>query len=236
MPRLSRSTFSRPKSAAPHSASSTNYAASLNNLAGLYEATGRYAEAEPLYQQAAEIRRNILGEQHRDYAQSLNNLAGLYQTTRRYTEAEPLYSQAIDIVRASLGTEHPTYARSQRSGGSVSSYPALYEGRGAVWPGSQDPALGARAAAPRLCTKHRCSLTALYRTIRQYAKAEALYRHMIKIRSETPGTQHPEYAACLDNLATLYEATRHYTKAEALYGQAAKIRRGARGATPRLCS
>jgi tetratricopeptide (TPR) repeat protein len=30
-------------------------ATSLNNLAGLYDAQGRYSEAEPLYQQALEL-------------------------------------------------------------------------------------------------------------------------------------------------------------------------------------
>ena len=39
-------------------------AASLNNLAVLYEAQGRYDEAEPLYQQALAIMRERLGEQH----------------------------------------------------------------------------------------------------------------------------------------------------------------------------
>ena len=50
------------------------YATSLNNLAGLYYAMGRHAEAEPLYKQAMEIRRTALGERHPDYATSLNNL------------------------------------------------------------------------------------------------------------------------------------------------------------------
>jgi tetratricopeptide (TPR) repeat protein len=39
-------------------------ATSLNNLAGLYQAQGRYDEAEPLYQQALAIMRERLGEQH----------------------------------------------------------------------------------------------------------------------------------------------------------------------------
>ncbi len=33
-----------------------NYAHSLNNLASIYEATGDYAKAEPLYRQALEIK------------------------------------------------------------------------------------------------------------------------------------------------------------------------------------
>ena len=40
------------------------YAVSLTNLARVLEATGRYAEAEPLYQQAVEIVRTALGDEH----------------------------------------------------------------------------------------------------------------------------------------------------------------------------
>ena len=72
-----------------------DYAASLNNLAGLYRAMGRHAEAEPLYLQAMEIRRTALGERHPDYAASLNNLAGLYRAMGRHAEAEPLYRRGF---------------------------------------------------------------------------------------------------------------------------------------------
>jgi Tetratricopeptide repeat len=39
---------------------------SVNNLAGLYESTGRYAEAEPLYKRALEARERVLGPEHPD--------------------------------------------------------------------------------------------------------------------------------------------------------------------------
>ena len=89
-----------------------DFATSLNNLAVLYYATGRYEQAEPLYQQALEIRRQVLGEQHPDFASSLNNLAGLYDSTGRYEQAEPLYQQALEIRRQVLGEQHPDFANS----------------------------------------------------------------------------------------------------------------------------
>jgi tetratricopeptide (TPR) repeat protein len=41
-----------------------NYAASLNDLAGVYLMLGKYAEAEALYRQAMDIYRAALGENH----------------------------------------------------------------------------------------------------------------------------------------------------------------------------
>ena len=101
-----------------------DYAASLNNLAALYRATGRHAEAEPLYLQAMELRRTALGERHPDYAASLNNLAVLYRAMGRHAEAEPLFRQAMEIRRTALGERHPDYAAS------LNNLAALYQAMG----------------------------------------------------------------------------------------------------------
>jgi CHAT domain-containing protein/tetratricopeptide (TPR) repeat protein len=87
-------------------------ALSLNNLAALYHATGRYAEAEPLYKRALAIREKALGPDHPHVAQSLNNLALLYKDTGRYGEAEPLYKRTLAIDEKALGPNHPSVATS----------------------------------------------------------------------------------------------------------------------------
>nr|NCR96576.1 tetratricopeptide repeat protein [Microcystis aeruginosa L311-01] len=68
---------------------------------------GRYTEAEPLYLEALDLRKQLLGDNHPDVAQSLNNLAYLYQSQGRYKEAEPLYREAIKIATQVLGDNHP---------------------------------------------------------------------------------------------------------------------------------
>jgi tetratricopeptide (TPR) repeat protein len=85
-------------------------AASLNNLAGLYDSQGRYEEAEPLYLDALAMKKRLLGEAHPAVATSLNNLAGLYRSQGRYGEAEPLYLKAIEVTQRTLGDDHPDLA------------------------------------------------------------------------------------------------------------------------------
>jgi tetratricopeptide (TPR) repeat protein len=82
-------------------------ATSLNNLAALYDSQGRYPEAEPLYLEALDLRKLLLGDNHPDVATSLNNLAGLYKSQGRYPEAEPLYLEALDLYKRLLGDNHP---------------------------------------------------------------------------------------------------------------------------------
>ena len=78
-----------------------------NNLAGLLEDQGKYAEAEPLYRRAIEIGEKTLGKDHPDVARLYNNLASLLKDRGKFAEAEPLYLRAIEIFQASLGPEHP---------------------------------------------------------------------------------------------------------------------------------
>ncbi len=82
-------------------------ATTLNNLALLYDAQGKYAEAEPLYKRALAIREQVLGPEHRSVATSLSNLAELYKAQGKYAEAEPLYKRSLAIREKALGPAHP---------------------------------------------------------------------------------------------------------------------------------
>jgi len=66
-------------------------AATLNNLAGLYNNMGEYEKAFPLCQRALEIKEKVLGPQHPDIATILNNLAELHRHMGEYEKALPLY-------------------------------------------------------------------------------------------------------------------------------------------------
>jgi hypothetical protein len=62
---------------------------SLNNLALLYRAQGRYSEAEPLYREALQASREVLGPRHPNTLASVSNLAVLYQAQGRYGRRRP---------------------------------------------------------------------------------------------------------------------------------------------------
>ncbi len=72
-------------------------ATNLNNLALLYEAQGKYTEAEPLYKRSLAIWENALGPEHPDVATSLENYAALLRETARADEAERMEARAKAI-------------------------------------------------------------------------------------------------------------------------------------------
>ena len=80
---------------------------SLNNLAGLYYSQGRYAEAEPLYVEALQMSKKLLGQEHPDVALSYFNLGVLYDQQGQYQKAKSLYLPALQIYEQRLGKTHP---------------------------------------------------------------------------------------------------------------------------------
>ena len=81
-------------------------------VAWLYQALGRYAEAEPLYKRSLAIHEKALGPDHPDVGTNLNSLGYLYQAQGRYTDAEPLYKRSLAIREKALGPDHPDVAQS----------------------------------------------------------------------------------------------------------------------------
>ena len=96
---------------------------SVNNLADLYQAQGRYGEAEPLYKRALEARERVLGKEHPDTLASVNNLAALYQAQGRYAEAEPLYQARARRPGAGAGQGASRYACKREQSGRCSIRP-----------------------------------------------------------------------------------------------------------------
>lgn len=86
----------------------TRLATSLNNLASLYQAQGKYTQAELLYQQSLGCLEGALGPEHPFLAAALTNLAWLYYATAQYDQAEPLYRRSLAIIEKASGPEHPS--------------------------------------------------------------------------------------------------------------------------------
>ncbi len=77
----------------------------------VYRNLGLYDHAQPLLENALEIRRNLLGEEHLDVAAGQYELAMLYSLQRDPRDAA-LHQRALEIRRELLGPDHMTVAES----------------------------------------------------------------------------------------------------------------------------
>lgn len=85
-------------------------AASLNTLAVSLTETGRYEDASTAFEEALEIRRARLGEDHPAVALSYNNMGWALVSQGRTAEARPLLEEAVARATRSLGPDHPEVA------------------------------------------------------------------------------------------------------------------------------
>jgi tetratricopeptide (TPR) repeat protein len=164
---------------------------------------GRYAEAVPLARRALALRREVLGERHRDTATSLDNLAGLLKAQGDSAAARPLYEQALAIRKAVLGERHPDTAQS------LNNLAALLYGQrdyAAARP-HLEQALAIRKAV--LGERHRDTATSLNNLAEllkaqgDSAAARPLYEQALAIRKAVLGERHRDTATSLNNLAML---------------------------------
>jgi CHAT domain-containing protein len=202
---------------------SPDYATTLNNLAILYNATGDYAEAEPLYKEAIKIQKAVFGDKSINYASMLNNFANFNHDVGNYDLAEQLFLESIAIRKEVLGEKDIFYAQS------LNNLAVLYQDMSsyALAEPLYQEALKLRKEI--LGNKHLDyaaslnNLGNLYTDMSRYSKAELLFKEAIAIRKEVEGEKHQNYAQLLNNLGNLYNYMRRYDLAEPLYKEAAQI-------------
>ena len=80
---------------------------SMNNLADVYAAEGKYAQAEALLSKDLELKRRVLGPEHPGTLGALADAAAVYEQDGKYALAETRATQALAGRRHLLGSEHP---------------------------------------------------------------------------------------------------------------------------------
>jgi tetratricopeptide (TPR) repeat protein len=199
-------------------------AASLNNLAQVYRAQGKYADAEPLYCSALEMRQHhLLGADHPDVAMSLNNLAELYRSQGKYVEAEPLHRAALEMRQHLLGADHPDVAES------LSNLALLYYSQGKYADAEPLYCIALEIFQHMLGEKHPRVATTLhnmallYYSQGKYEEAEPLYCSSLEMSQYLLGSEHTNVALSQFSLGVLYQNQCKYSEAEVLYRQALAI-------------
>jgi tetratricopeptide (TPR) repeat protein len=199
----------------------------LSHLMACYlKQRSQYEEAEKLLLRALEIRREMLGPEHRDTASTIRELAGLYHAYHvqcRDSEAESLHLQALEIREKILGPEHPETASSLKNlallyidlGRQSEAEPLLFR------------ALAIREKDLGLEHPHTAgalnSIGNLRRYQGRYSEAEDFYRRALAIWEKVQGPNHRDTGRGLNNLGNLRRDQGNYAEAEPYYRRALDI-------------
>lgn len=195
----------------------------LNNLAHLHEQQAQYAKAEPLREEALQIRQTLYGEQHEYVAYSLNELARLYNRQEQYRKAEPLLKHSLAIKEQLHGPDHTSLASSLNNLamtytelGEYAKAETLYQRALNI----REQELGADHID--LATPLN-NLARLYSTMGDFARAAPLFQQALALRQATFGPLDTSVANSLSNLAFVYQSQRELETAAEYYRQALNI-------------
>ena len=197
-------------------------AMTLNGMAEVYRAQGKYSDAGPLYDQASGILETKLGPAHPAMAVVLNNEGLLYGAEGDADKAERLYKRSLEIEKSTLGPEHPAVAISldnlaelYRANHRYSEAEPLYKKAIAI--------AELKEPGQVVTTRYLGHLAFLYLGQGKLAGSERLYRRALAIAQSRMRPDDPELAVDLDNLGLVYREEKKYADAEPLMKRAFAI-------------
>jgi CHAT domain-containing protein/tetratricopeptide (TPR) repeat protein len=198
---------------------------SINNLAAVLGSQGGYTEAEPLYREALQLNREVLGPRHPQTLASIINLAAVLGSQGRYTEAEPLYREALQLHREILGPRNPNTLIGMNNLASVLESQGRYREAEPLY--RETLQLSREVFGPR--DPHTLTsmnnLAGMLHDQGRYGEAEPLYRVALQLHREILGPRNPNTLSTMNNLAGVLDSLGRYGEAEPLWRETLQLRR-----------
>ncbi len=216
--------------AIPDCAGDRELAEALQKAADYLCCRARYEQAEPLYQRALRMGKQVWGPAHPQVAYPLCGLAHLFYEQGKYQQAEPLYQRALQIREQVLGLTHPDVASTLQRLGLLYWKEGKYEQAELLYQRAlyiQEQAKGAEHTE----IAHLLNDLAILSVEQgKHEQGELLYQWALSIWERALGANHPDVAMPLNNLASLYIEQGKYEQAEPLCERAIAIWEKALGA------
>ncbi len=186
---------------------------------------GKYAEAQPLFEQALDILRRLFTDENPTTAARYNDLAINLNAQARYTEAEALYEKALEIRRHLLTENHPDTAETYNSIGTN----LHAQGKYAQAARLLEQALEIRR---RLLTDEHFATAESYNNVAvnlnaqgKYAEAQPFYEKGLEILRRLLTDNHRFTAASFNNVGMNLSQQGKLAQAQPLLEKALEIRR-----------
>ena len=204
-------------------------ATSYNNIGIVYDYLGDYDKALEFKNKALEIRKEVLGEKHRDTASSYDNIGIVYEELGDYDKALEYHNKALEIRKDVLGENHPDTASSYNNIGVVYDYLGDY-----------DKALEFKNKAleinkvvlgenhPDTAASYN-NIGIVYDELGEYDKALEYYIKALEIKKNVLGENHPDTANSYNNIGVVYKNLGDYDKALEYYIKAWEIKKDVLG-------
>ncbi|HZR57474.1 MAG TPA: serine/threonine-protein kinase [Terriglobales bacterium] len=195
----------------------------LDNIGRAYSAMGIYEKAEPLLQRAYDLRRQTLGDLSLDTAASLDGLADTIRMESDYKRAEPLFRKSLAIRQKKMGSGNFLVAQSMTNLGECLYLEDKNREAESLLRQALDIQRSHGQSGDVSATDNYLALVLERRG--GFAEAAQLLRESVEIIGRIEGTDSPNYANSLHNLAGALIDAGDLSGAEGVDRQALAIRR-----------
>jgi CHAT domain-containing protein len=198
-------------------------AASLRNLAIVFEETENRDEAESLYKRIIKIKERHLDRDDPEIAVSLNDLASLYShRLQRYDEAEELYERALAIRQRALPADDPLIALSLSNLALLKKETGEYEEAAVLFERAIE--IKQRTSTPVDLAWTLNGLAILQEQTGNYDEALINYERACESFESAFSDEHIYFAWCQNNKANLLMELGEYAEARRLFERALEIK------------
>ncbi|MBL8891756.1 MAG: serine/threonine protein kinase [Planctomycetaceae bacterium] len=197
----------------------------INSLAAAYEKSGQVNQAIPLFEQAWQIHRRRLGQDHSTTLVSLHNLAYGYQAVGQLQKSMGRLLEYVRLARDKYGEKHPDTLRGKASLGAT--YAQVGNHAKAI-PLLEEVLTDYRE---RLGNDHPDTMSvignlgAAYRAANRHVDALPLFEEAYKGQREKLGEDNPNTINSLSNLAAAYLTAGRMDEAVQMFEQGLEQRR-----------
>ncbi|KAL8740320.1 MAG: hypothetical protein Q9190_006965 [Brigantiaea leucoxantha] len=211
----------RPKAEGPLS----EWASLTYNAAGYTWSKGDAVEAVQLSKKALEVRKKILGQEHKETLSSMGMVGLAYRLGGRWKEAEELQVQVMETSVRVLGEEHPNTLSS------MNNLASTYGDQGR-WKEAEELQVQVMETSVRVLGEEHpdtlnsiANLASTYWNQGRWKKAEKLQVQVIETSVRVLGEEHPNTLTCMNNLALTYRNQGRWKEAEELQVQVIETRK-----------
>ncbi|MCU1260063.1 MAG: serine/threonine protein kinase [Bryobacterales bacterium] len=195
-------------------------------IGSAYTDLGLWAKARPQMERALDLRRRILGPEHRDTLISMNSLGTLYREVGDFGRAEALLNETLEIRRRLKGIRDPGTIATMSD---LATLTALGGGDYARSEAMLAKVLEIQVSARREESPDTLAvmnnLAAEYVNQGKYDKAENLYTKVVDAKRRVLGEEHPETLRSMTSLGVVNRYQGKYAQAEALLVAVLQVKR-----------
>jgi len=207
-----------------HARFKPEYTSILKSLASIYMIyLIHYNQADSLWNQVAEIDKEVYGENSEIFASDLDNMGLSYFRMGYYEKSELVYKHAIEIVKNQSGDYQFDYANVLHNLAQLYYSMGYYEKAEPLFTQAAEIVSSVSGENNLTYSVMLGSLAQLYRQTGRYAESEKLFRKALGITLNLNVKNKPDVAVQMNNLAVLYRETGEYQKAESLLLQALEL-------------